>query len=129
MAGFLQHREAFQKAVDCSMLQGKLARCMGSARGRLAACRKLQLLLLSFLLLNSSFNHSRAQMKSEAEARSCCLLCVALFPLLLSGHFQAMLTDYMAVCLLKRCEIEHCTLNSCGPARKSRVKSGLSNCR
>lgn len=121
---------ATQRSIsDSSRLQEKLPRCMGSARGRLPACRKFQLLLLSFFFLNSSFNHSRTQMQSEAEARSRCPLCVALFPLLLSGYFRAMLTDYMAICLLKRCEIEHCTLNSCGPTRKSRVKSGLSNCR
>lgn len=57
------------------------------------------------------------------------LLCDALFQVLLSGYFQAMLTDYMVIWLLKRYEIEHCTLNSSGQTQKRFVKLWLSNCK
>lgn len=57
------------------------------------------------------------------------LLCDALFQVLLSGYFQAVLTDYTVIWLPKWYEIEHCTLNSSGQTQKRFVKLWLSNCK
>lgn len=104
---------------------------LGQRQGYLCA-GNFNLPYFSFFF-NSSFAHIQTvQMKSKKPGLQKLpgyLLRDALFQVLLSRYFQAVLTDYTVIWLPKWYEIEHCTLNSSGQTQKRFVKLWLSNCK